>query len=126
MAFNSLLNQMELMKKIYLQATENSRTTPITKEEFLHSAQMMSQVTPLEVDILYRINDQTGDRSGKVTYASLQKIAPEQYFRQVQRRIADVHLVESVEERGFLIQMLESAYRFTLGALAGGKRSLSA
>jgi solute carrier family 25 aspartate/glutamate transporter 12/13 len=121
MAFNSLLNQMELMKKIYLQATENNRNKPVTKEEFLHSAQMMSQVTPLEVDILYRIVDMTEDRTGKVTYASLQKIAPEQYFKQVQRRIADVQLVHSVEERGVFVQILESTYRFTLGAFAGGK-----
>jgi len=112
---------MELMKKIYLQATGNNRTTPITKEEFLHSAQMMSQVTPLEVDILYRIVDMTEARTGKVTYASLQNIAPEQYFKQMQRRLADVALVSSVEERGVFIQILESTYRFTLGAFAGGK-----
>jgi solute carrier family 25 aspartate/glutamate transporter 12/13 len=120
MAFNSLLNQMELIKKIYLQGTGNSRGTPITKEEFLHSAQMMSQITPLEIDILFRLVDLTTAQTGKVTYASLQTIAPEQYFKQMQRRIAEVHVVADASDRGVFVQVLESAYRFTLGAFAGG------
>lgn len=56
-AFNSLLNNMELVKKIYLNATHGDRLREITKEEFLYSAQTMSQITPLEVDILFRISD---------------------------------------------------------------------
>jgi len=83
MAFNSLLNNMELIKRIYLNATNGNRSTEVTKgklflnifsnliydqfltvsEEFLQSAQMMSQITPLEVDILFLLMDlchQTG------------------------------------------------------------------
>ena len=85
-AFISLLSNIELIKKIYLNATNGSRTLEVTKgahltsfsfkafllqvelwfffpEEFLHSAQMMSQITPLEVDILFVLCDllhQTG------------------------------------------------------------------
>ncbi len=83
-AFISLLNNIELIKKIYLNATNGSRTLEITKgahysldrlvtylqstpstfaEEFMHSAQMMSQITPLEIDILFHLCDllhQTG------------------------------------------------------------------
>ncbi|KAI8423984.1 hypothetical protein MSG28_002643 [Choristoneura fumiferana] len=53
MAFTSLLNNMELIKRVYLNATNGHRSQEVTKEEFLHSAQMMSQITPLEVDILF-------------------------------------------------------------------------
>ncbi|KAG8276353.1 hypothetical protein J6590_067668 [Homalodisca vitripennis] len=53
MAFNSLLNNMELVKRIYLNATNGQKDQELTKEEFLYSAQMMSQITPLEVDILF-------------------------------------------------------------------------
>lgn len=87
MAFNSLLNNMELIKRIYLNATNGHRYQEVTKgnllnkeniymhvslhivkfclflEEFLYSAQMMSQITPLEVDILFHLCDllhQTG------------------------------------------------------------------
>ena len=56
-AFISLLSNIELMKKIYLNATDGSRTQEITKEEFVHSAQMMSQITPLEIDVLFVLCD---------------------------------------------------------------------
>lgn len=56
-AFISLLSNIELIKKIYLNATNGSRSLEVTKEEFLHSAQMMSQITPLEVDILFTLCD---------------------------------------------------------------------
>lgn len=63
MAFISLLNNMELIKRVYLNATLGSRTEAITKDELLLSAQRMSQITPLEIDILYQLTgvlNQTG------------------------------------------------------------------
>ena len=80
-AFLSLLSNMELIKKVYIQyilnkfgdaelqilnysfqkvylnATNGSRSLEITKEEFLYSAQMMSQITPLEIDVLFVLCD---------------------------------------------------------------------
>jgi solute carrier family 25 aspartate/glutamate transporter 12/13 len=55
MAFNYLLNNMELVKRIYLNATGGSRNEPITKDELLQSSQIISQITPLEVDILFKL-----------------------------------------------------------------------
>ncbi|XP_021952540.1 calcium-binding mitochondrial carrier protein Aralar1 isoform X2 [Folsomia candida] len=118
MAFNSLLNNMELVKKIYLNATAGSRGTELTKEEFLHSAQMMSQITPLEVDILFLLCDLL-HQTGRIQYSDLQAIAPEHYFKQITKRFADFKAVERPEDRGVGMMILESAYRFTLGALAG-------
>ncbi|KAJ2952186.1 hypothetical protein O0L34_g4466 [Tuta absoluta] len=119
MAFNSLLNNMELIKRVYLNATSGSRTQEVTKEEFLHSAQMMSQITPLEVDILYTLCDQLHHTNGRIVYNDLNSITPEQYFKQVTRRVAEIKAVSSPEERSVLIQILESTYRFTLGSIAG-------
>lgn len=118
MAFNSLLNNMELVKRIYLNATSGNRSEELTKEEFLYSAQMMSQITPLEVDILFHLCHLINQR-GKIMYSDLQKLAPEQYFKQINNRLTEIHAVSSPEERGFLIQVLESIYRFTLGSVAG-------
>lgn len=56
-AFNSLLNNMELVKRIYLNVTNGHRTQEVSKEEFMHSAQAMSQMTPLEVEILFHLCD---------------------------------------------------------------------
>lgn len=57
MAFNYLLNNMELIKRIYLNATNGSRVEPVTKDELLHASRIMSQITPLEVDILFQITN---------------------------------------------------------------------
>ncbi|GBP18853.1 Calcium-binding mitochondrial carrier protein Aralar1 [Eumeta japonica] len=119
MAFNSLLNNMELIKRVYLNATHGSRTQEVTKEEFLHSAQMMSQITPLEVDILFSLCDIIHHTNGRIVYNDLNTVTPEQYFKQVTRRIAEIKAVSSPEERSVLIQILESTYRFTLGSVAG-------
>lgn len=119
MAFNSLLNNMELIKRVYLNATNGHRTYEVTKEEFLHSAQMMSQITPLEVDILFTLCDMIHQTNGRIIYNDLNAITPEQYFKQVNRRVAEIKAVSSPEERGVLIQILESTYRFTLGSIAG-------
>ena len=81
-AFISLLSNMELTKKVYLNATDGSRTAEVTKEQFLYSAQMMSQITPLEIDVLFVLCDLL-HHTGKVTYSDFQQLAPEQYMKQV-------------------------------------------
>lgn len=110
---------MELIKKIYLNATQGSRSTELTKEEFLHSAQMMSQITPLEVDILFQLCDLL-HQTGRIQYSDLQAIAPEHYFKSITRRFADIKAIDRPEDRGVFIQILESGYRFVLGAFSGG------
>ncbi|XP_065169922.1 calcium-binding mitochondrial carrier protein Aralar1 [Atheta coriaria] len=117
-AFNSLLNNMELAKRIYLNVTNGHRNQEVSKEEFMHSAQVMSQMTPLEVDILFQLCDVL-HQSGRIVYNDLSAIAPEQYFKQITNRLAEIHAVSGPEDRGVVIQMLESAYRFSLGAVAG-------
>lgn len=39
----------------------------------------------------------------------------------ITRKLTDIKAVESPEQRGVLVQVLESAYRFTLGSFAGGQ-----
>ncbi|XP_011862576.1 PREDICTED: calcium-binding mitochondrial carrier protein Aralar1 isoform X6 [Vollenhovia emeryi] len=118
MAFNSLLNNMELIKRIYLNATNGHRYQEVTKEEFLYSAQMMSQITPLEVDILFHLCDLL-HQTGKIVYNDLVAITPEQYFKQITKRVAAIKAVSSPDERGVIVQMLESGYRFVLGSIGG-------
>lgn len=118
-AFNSLLTNMELCKRVYLNSSGGSRTQEVTREEFLHSAQMMSQITPLEVDILFHLTELISESSGKIVYSDLEAITPEQYMKVITRKLTDFKAVESPEQRGVLVQVLESTYRFTLGSLAG-------
>merc|ERR1712241_25492 len=117
-AFLSLLSNMELIKKVYLNATNGSRSIEITKEEFLYSAQMMSQITPLEIDVLFVLCDLL-HQTGKVRYSDFVEITPEQYMKQVTKKMMEVKAVSTPEERGSLMAVLESVYRFTLGSVAG-------
>lgn len=56
-AFNSLLNNMELVKKIYLTCTNGIAKTDVSKGEFLQAAQQFAQITPLEVNILFALTN---------------------------------------------------------------------
>jgi solute carrier family 25 aspartate/glutamate transporter 12/13 len=58
-------------------------------------------------------------------YSDLQTIAPEQYMKQITKRLTEIHAVSSPEERGVLVQVLETAYRFTLGSIAGATGAAS-
>lgn len=55
-----------------------------------------------------------------IVYSDLSKIAPENYVKNITLRVTDIKAVDSPADRSFLIQALESAYRFTLGSVAGG------
>lgn len=46
MAFNTLLNNMELIKRIYLNFTKGNFAAEVTKEEFLYAAQQVGRQTP--------------------------------------------------------------------------------
>ncbi|PIK35375.1 putative calcium-binding mitochondrial carrier protein Aralar1 isoform X2 [Apostichopus japonicus] len=92
-AFNSLLNNMEVIRRIYSSITKGDHRVSVTKEEFLHAAQEYSQITPLEVNILFHLCCQ-----GKSTGFS--------------KPAAKV-------DRTAMVQTLETAYRFTLGSIAG-------
>lgn len=117
-AFNSLLNNMELVKRIYLNVTSGNRQHEVSKEEFMHSAQAMSQMTPLEVDILFQLCDVL-HQTGRIMYSDLYSIAPEQYFKQITMRLAELKAVSRPEDRSVFTSILESVYRFSLGSIAG-------
>ncbi|XP_055859590.1 electrogenic aspartate/glutamate antiporter SLC25A13, mitochondrial-like isoform X2 [Biomphalaria glabrata] len=133
-AFISLLNNMELCKRIYLSATRRDETQPLSKEEFLYQSQEFSQITPLEVDILYQLvylqNQQSrplykrADVNVQMTFSDLSKLSPmedrETPFK-IQLQIAEqkLRLEQGQTKRTVFLQAAESAYRFALGALAG-------
>lgn len=119
MAFNSLLNNMELVKKIYLSHTKNSTHREVSREEFLYAAQQMSEMTPLEIDVLYHLAAAIPGFNGKVTFSDLEKIAPFRPTRFLSKPIVEAKAVTSPEERGVMIRILEGLYRFTIGSIAG-------
>lgn len=117
-AFNSLLNNMELIRKIYSTLAGTRKDTLVTKEEFVHAANKFGQITPMEIDILYQLSG-LHSPSGRLNLADIDRIAP------LEEGCLPYHLAESQKQahgdtsRSVWLQIAESAYRFTLGSIAG-------
>ncbi|XP_008297737.1 calcium-binding mitochondrial carrier protein Aralar2 isoform X1 [Stegastes partitus] len=118
--FNSLLNNMELIRKIFSTLAGHYRNVEVTKEEFIMAAQRFGQVTPMEVDILFQLADLSEPR-GRVGLVDIEKIAPLEEgalpynLAEIQRQ----QQLGSDGSRPILVQVAESVYRFSLGSVAG-------
>ncbi|XP_050992138.1 electrogenic aspartate/glutamate antiporter SLC25A13, mitochondrial isoform X1 [Labeo rohita] len=117
--FNSLLNNMELIRKIYTTLAGNRKDVEVTKEEFIIAAQRFGQVTPMEVDILFQLADLSEPR-GRVGLVDIEMIAPLEEGA-LPYNLAEIQRQQSGGDvsRSVLLQAAESAYRFTLGSVAG-------
>uniref|UniRef100_A0AAQ5WYD5 EF-hand domain-containing protein n=1 Tax=Amphiprion ocellaris TaxID=80972 RepID=A0AAQ5WYD5_AMPOC len=117
--FNSLLNNMELIRKIYSTLASHHRNVEVTKEEFIVAAQRFGQVTPMEVDILFQLADLSEPR-GRVGLVDIEKIAPLEEGA-LPYNLAEIQRQQlgSDGSRPVLIQVAESVYRFALGSVAG-------
>ncbi|NXI73638.1 CMC1 protein, partial [Anseranas semipalmata] len=118
-AFNALLNNMDLVRKIYSNIAGIRKDVEVTKEEFTHSAIRFGQVTPLEIDILYQLTD-LYSVTGRLTLADIERIAPLAEGA-LPYNLAELQRQQSFGELGrpIWLQVAESAYRFTLGSIAG-------
>jgi hypothetical protein len=83
------------------------------------SSFFLSFVTFLQVKIIEANISLTFHR--RIVYSDLANIAPENYIKKITARITDIKAVETPADRSAFIALLESAYRFTLGAAAGGE-----
>ncbi|XP_067108540.1 electrogenic aspartate/glutamate antiporter SLC25A12, mitochondrial-like [Osmerus mordax] len=118
-AFNSLLNNMELIRKIYSTLAGSYKDTLVTKVQFIQAANRFGQITPMEIDILYQLSG-LHSHSGRLNLGDIERIAP------LEEGSMPYHLAESQRQhthgegsRPVWLQAAESAYRFGLGALAG-------
>ncbi|KAM4626865.1 electrogenic aspartate/glutamate antiporter SLC25A12, mitochondrial [Discoglossus pictus] len=118
-AFNSLLNNMELVRKIYSTLAGTRKDLEITKEEFANSANKFGQITPLETDILFQLSD-LFNASGRLTFTDIERIAPLAEGA-LPYNLAETQRQQSYSDMGrpIWLQVAESAYRFSLGSIAG-------
>ncbi|KAM4697529.1 electrogenic aspartate/glutamate antiporter SLC25A12, mitochondrial [Rhinophrynus dorsalis] len=118
-AFNSLLNNMELVRKIYSTLAGTKIDMEVTKEEFAQCANKFGQITPLETDILFQLSD-LFNATGRLTLIDIERIAPLQEGA-LPYNLAEIQRQQSYSDVGrpIWLQVAESAYRFTLGSIAG-------
>ncbi|KAI6195726.1 Calcium-binding carrier protein Aralar1 [Aphelenchoides besseyi] len=119
-AVNSLLNKMELIKRVYNSLARGNLDLKVTKEEFLHAAQSYAQITPYEVEILFHICELAHPGERTFGMEDLERIDPERLKRvSYMTRLTNIKAVHTKEDRGIGTALLESAYRFALGSIAG-------
>ncbi|RXM32249.1 Calcium-binding mitochondrial carrier protein Aralar2, partial [Acipenser ruthenus] len=118
--FKSLLNNMELIRKIYSTLSGTQKDVEVTKA--ILAAQKFVQVTPMEVDILFQLAG-LSESPGCVGLADIERIAP------LEEGALPYNLTEAQRQQSAgdvsLIQVAESAYRFGLGSIAGVIRGLA-
>lgn len=117
--FISLLNNMELIKKIYSECTNDNPATEIDRDEFMRAAQQFSQVTPFEVNLLFSLIKGFRD-DGKITMDEIYKISPlkeNELLYRVKYKVAEENF--NIQNRNVTMQALESGYKFLLGSIAG-------
>uniref|UniRef100_F6X4B8 EF-hand domain-containing protein n=2 Tax=Ciona intestinalis TaxID=7719 RepID=F6X4B8_CIOIN len=116
-AINSLLKNMELVKKIYETVVGKGQDKPVTKGEFLLGAQRVSRLTPLEVDVLFQLSELCGGK-GRITMRTLDMITPLEEGSMPYNIATQQETIP--ENRPVYMAVLENAYRFSLGVIAGG------
>uniref|UniRef100_A0A1I8IT28 EF-hand domain-containing protein n=1 Tax=Macrostomum lignano TaxID=282301 RepID=A0A1I8IT28_9PLAT len=124
-AFISLLNNMELLKKLIQARTGNDVHAPVTREELTNDAMSYNQLTPLEVDILFQLAKFLRE-DDCISYYDVKRMAPfDEYTSKYAPDTAARRVQDAVETRAegrgrtFLLSILEQVYRFSLGAIAG-------
>uniref|UniRef100_A0A2A6BZC3 HLH domain-containing protein n=1 Tax=Pristionchus pacificus TaxID=54126 RepID=A0A2A6BZC3_PRIPA len=119
-AFNSLLGKMELIKRVYVSLTRGNFDLEVTKEEFLQATQSYAQITPYEVEILFHLSELAHPGVKTLSLTDIERIDPERLKRTSHlNRITNIKAVQSKDDRGVGTAVLESAYRFALGSIAG-------
>jgi hypothetical protein len=126
MAFLQLLSNIESMRKIYLAVYDSrsnmSKSSVMSKEEFLTEAQHSPRTTPLQIDILFAITNLLHQTSGVhdnksdfIELSDFDRIAANEHLLPYRLRsdIVDEHY--KVENQSISMKLLESAYRFGLG-----------
>lgn len=119
-AFNNLMKNMELVRRIYQSLSGGYSTYECTKNEFMVAAQRISQLTPMEVDILFTMAD-LYEANGFLTLKDIERITP---FEEgvLPLNIASQQAEQQTlpgESRSALSYVAEQVYRFGLGVVAG-------
>lgn len=81
LAINSLLNKMELIKRVYNSIARGNLELKVTKEEFLNAAQSYAQITPYEVEILFHIAELAHPGVRTFGMEDLERIDPDRLKR---------------------------------------------
>ncbi|KAI9475837.1 MAG: mitochondrial carrier domain-containing protein [Benjaminiella poitrasii] len=130
-AFHNVIRNIDMVESVIRKAIEASPDKKITKADFLkraHEASRYTAFTPMEVDIIFHFAgvDDDSEVLGLDDFARIldprwtlphEKALPESSHPQ-RSNPNNLHQIEQ-QNRGILWQIVDSAYSFTLGSIAG-------
>ncbi|KAI9312276.1 olfactory receptor [Dichotomocladium elegans] len=120
-AFHNVIRNMDMVELIIRRAIEQSPTNTITKADFLNQAAQASRYTlftPMEADIVFHFASVNGVSQDTITLEEFSKILDPRWKHPEPE--AAVPIEQPTKKKvGFVQEVMENAYSFLLGSIAG-------
>jgi solute carrier family 25 (mitochondrial aspartate/glutamate transporter), member 12/13 len=121
-AFHNVVRSMDMVESIIRKAVKASPDHKITKQDFLYQAAHSSRYslfTPMEADIIFHFAG-VNNSSGRLSLEDFAQILDPRW-KIPEQLPSQVHPGQDAQKKkhGFGWDVIESAYSFTLGAIAG-------
>ncbi|KAI8365570.1 mitochondrial carrier domain-containing protein [Blakeslea trispora] len=124
-AFHNVIRNIDMVELVIRKAIENSADQKITKADFMkyaHEASRYTAFTPMEADVIFHFAG-VDDDSGVLGLDDFARILDPRWttpHKDLSEKAEKLHLDHPQQpKRGALWQVVESAYSFTLGSIAG-------
>lgn len=120
-AFHNVIRNIDMVESVIVRAIETSPDKKITKADFLNHAAQASRYTiftPMEADIIFHFAG-VDDASGRLSLDDFGKILDPRWKHPEPQPTVNVEAAESRKKHGLLYEIIENAYAFILGSIAG-------
>ncbi|KAI8992444.1 mitochondrial carrier domain-containing protein [Pilobolus umbonatus] len=121
-AFHNVIRNIDMVESVITKAFEKNKEKRITKSDFLkhaHEASRYTAFTPMEADVIFHFAGVDAD-SGTLSMDDFARLFDPRWTTPKNEPIpVEVNEVVAPKKKGFLYHVLDSAYSFTLGSIAG-------
>ncbi|KAG4305402.1 hypothetical protein PORY_000958 [Pneumocystis oryctolagi] len=129
-AFLNLIRGMDIIKSIVKTLTLKSADKRITKNDFFREIEEMgysSFFSPMEIDILFHFAS-LDNNTGRLAYQDFMKVLDASWKNPMDRKTIVFNNQLEINKNGkvkkILLNLLESVYHFSLGAIAGASGAI--
>ncbi|KAI9253844.1 mitochondrial carrier domain-containing protein [Phascolomyces articulosus] len=121
-AFHNVIRNIDMVELVIKRAIDDSPTKKITKADFLNHAAQVSRYTvftPMEADVIFHFAGVDG-ASGTLSIEDFGKILDPRWTHPEPEPAVPVVDAEATKQKsGVLFEIIENAYAFVLGSIAG-------
>ncbi|KAI8143818.1 mitochondrial carrier domain-containing protein [Fennellomyces sp. T-0311] len=119
-AFHNVIRNIDMVEAVIRKAIDESPTKKITKADFLNQAAQLSRYsvfTPMEADVIFHFAGVDG-KSGTLSLEDFGKILDPRWTHPEPEPAVPID-AQASKKSSFLFEVLENAYSFLLGSIAG-------